>query len=268
MSKRFSNLKFGLFLIAAIFAGILIFRIIGFPGFFQNILIQAGSPFVFVGEKSVGAVSGAFNFFINLKNVSSDNRALRVENLALFQELSELKNREADWNFSQKIISGFENEDYEFILARVVGRDPYYLNSVFFIDKGRDDGIKDGMTALSGGKFVVGQVKNAADSLSEVLMLTNPESSTSVIFQNSGLIGVAKGDRGLGIFVDILSLEDEAIAGESVATSGLDAIFPPGLIVGQVERIETREDGIRRVRVKLPFDYKKIDRVAVIAEKR
>lgn len=266
MSKRFSNLKFGFFLIAAIFAGILIFRTVGFPAFLQNIAVWTGSPFVFVGEKSVGAVYGAVDFFVNLKDVSKENKALRVENLALLQRLSELKNDEADRDFSQKIISGFQGENYEFILARVIGRDPYYLNSTILIDKGAEDGVKNGMAAVSGGKFVIGQVKNAADSLSEILMLSNPQSSASVIFQDSGLIGVAKGDRGLGIFVDILSLEEEVIAGESVATSGLDAVFPPGLVVGRVERIETRQDGIRRARIELPFDYKKIDRVAVMVK--
>lgn len=266
MSNRSSTLKFGLIVLGIIFLGLLIFQMIALPVFFQSAVLKITSPFVAVSEKGARGAKGIFIFFVNIKEIAKENQDLRRDNLEMLQKLSDFKRREKDWEFSEKIVSAFKEGNYHFILARVIGRNPYYLNNNFLLDRGTENGVKAGMTVVTGGKFVVGRVKNAEKSWSEVMMLTNPSSSASVVFQDSGLIGVARGDRGIGLIIDLISLEKEVIAGETILTSGLDASFPPGLLVGTVDGIETQENGAVRARVGLPVDYAAIDRVAVLAE--
>lgn len=246
--------------------GLLVFRMIALPVFFQSAVFKIASPFIAVGEKSTRGAKGIFIFFTNIKEIAKENQDLRRDNLLMLQELADLKKREKDWEFSENVVSAFKEKNYRFIMARVIGRNPYYLNNTFFIDRGTRDGVKAGMTVVAGGKFVVGRVRNAEKSWSEITMLTNPSSSASVIFQDSGLIGVARGDRGIGLIIDLLSLEKEVVTGETILTSGLDASFPPGLPVGTVGGIETQENGASRARVGLPVDYAAVDRMAVLVE--
>ena len=109
------------------------------------------------------------------------------------------------------------------------------------INKGSDDGIKEGMPAVTGGGLV-GRVSHVSGSRATVELVSDPEFRVGVRLAGSGALGTARGQgRGEPLVVDA-SLEPgtEVPAGTGLVTSGVDrSIYPDGIPVGKVRT--TRE---------------------------
>jgi rod shape-determining protein MreC len=86
---------------------------------------------------------------------------------------------------------------------------------------------------------VVGQVTRVFASDAEVTLVTDKDLSLPVQVVRNGLHAVAfgGGDAG-GMELRFLPANADVVRGDAVVTSGLDGLYPPGLPVGQVERVE------------------------------
>jgi rod shape-determining protein MreC len=86
---------------------------------------------------------------------------------------------------------------------------------------------------------VVGQVTRAHAGASEVTLLTDKEQSIPVQVVRNGLRAVAFGSGASGMLeLRYMASNAEIEAGDRLVTSGLDGIYPPGLRVATVVRVE------------------------------
>jgi rod shape-determining protein MreC len=86
---------------------------------------------------------------------------------------------------------------------------------------------------------VVGQVTRVHPLLSEVTLLTDPDQAIPVQVVRNGLRAVAFGGGASGMLeLRFMAANAEIQNGDRLVTSGIDGIYPPGLPVGTVVRIE------------------------------
>ncbi|MCL1893553.1 MAG: rod shape-determining protein MreC [Holophagaceae bacterium] len=105
------------------------------------------------------------------------------------------------------------------------------------IDSGEDRGltIDQGIICAEG---VVGRIWSVGVSQSLVLPLDAYNASTSVMLARSRAKGVLQGSKWPGLAIIRYISNQEAIqVGEPVYTSGLDQVFPPGMLVGYVSEV-------------------------------
>lgn len=113
------------------------------------------------------------------------------------------------------------------------------------IDKGMIHGIDSGSPVID--EFgVLGQVTRVYPAVSEVTLVTDRDQATPVLNSRTGARSVAHGDTS-GLHPGLLELRFMAAnadvqAGDLLTTSGVDGVYPPGLPVAQVEKIERRAD--------------------------
>jgi rod shape-determining protein MreC len=113
------------------------------------------------------------------------------------------------------------------------------------IDKGLVHGIESGSPVID--EFgVLGQVTRVYPSVSEVTLVTDRDQATPVLNARTGARSVAHGDT-TGLHPGALELRFMAAnadvqAGDLLTTSGVDGVYPPGLPVAQVDKIERRAD--------------------------
>ncbi|MEY4652824.1 MAG: putative cell shape-determining protein [Pseudomonadota bacterium] len=113
------------------------------------------------------------------------------------------------------------------------------------IDKGLLHGIESGSPVID--EFgVLGQVTRVYPAVSEVTLVTDRDQATPVLNARTGARSVAHGDT-TGLHPGALELRFMAAnadvqAGDLLTTSGVDGVYPPGLPVAQVEKIERRAD--------------------------
>ncbi|HSV45479.1 MAG TPA: rod shape-determining protein MreC [Ramlibacter sp.] len=121
--------------------------------------------------------------------------------------------------------------------------DPYSRKVI--IDKGLASGIEPGSPVID-ENGVLGQVTRVSALSSEVTLLTDRDHAIPVLNSRTGTRSVAYGDPG-GSSEGALELRfmagnADVKAGDILTTSGVDGVYPPGLPVARVEKVERRAD--------------------------
>lgn len=120
--------------------------------------------------------------------------------------------------------------------------DPYTRKVV--IDKGLTDGVAAGSPVID-ESGVLGQVTRVYPSVSEVTLITDREQAIPVLNTRTGARGIAFGDSAAhpgALELRFMAANADVQAGDILTTSGVDAVYPPGLPVARVDRVERRVD--------------------------
>jgi len=174
--------------------------------------------------------------------------SIKREN-ALLKELLSLKDSE------KKVVA----------FAKVIRRGLHRWSSGIVIDKGEEDGVRKDMAVIT-PKGLIGKVLFTNRNFSEVLLLDDSNFRVAVRFLGSRAEGIATG-TGRGVIVKYVPLDAEIIKNDWVLTSGLDGIFPEGLLVGYVSEIKEKEF-FKEVAIKTSQDLRSLEFVGVVSSER
>lgn len=193
------------------------------------VLIQAGNQY-FSSMTSAQAVQEEA---LTKRNLQSQ-RANQVEQLSL--ENGRLR----------KLLGLRERLQSPGMAAQVLydAADPY--SRKVFIDKGMADKVGLASPVLDEAG-VLGQVTRVYPLVSEVTLITDRDHAIPVLNTRTGARGVAFGD--ISTHADALELRfmaanADVAAGDLLTTSGVDGVYPPGLPVARVEKVERRVDAV------------------------
>jgi rod shape-determining protein MreC len=92
---------------------------------------------------------------------------------------------------------------------------------------------------------VVGQVIRVYPLTSEVAMIIDREQTTPVLNTRTGARSVAYGNpssHGDVLELRFISGNADVLAGDLLTTSGVDGVYPAGLLVAKIEKVERRAD--------------------------
>jgi len=132
------------------------------------------------------------------------------------------------------------------IAAQVIydAADPYSRKVI--IDKGMADKVGLGAPILD-ESGVLGQVTRVYPLVSEVTLITDRDHAIPVLNTRTGARGVAYGDASLhadALELRFMAANSDVAAGDLLTTSGVDGVYPPGLPVARVEKVERRVDAV------------------------
>ena len=97
-------------------------------------------------------------------------------------------------------------------------------------------------------------------------MTTNLNFKATITILAKNISGIAHGAMTEGLYLDFISQNDEIREDDTVITSGND-IFPPGLIIGKVVKIDPGSGGLfKQVKVHPLSEDLNISRVLVITK--
>lgn len=120
--------------------------------------------------------------------------------------------------------------------------DPYSRKVI--IDRGSLKGVVAGSPVLD-ENGVLGQVTRVYPMVSEVTLLTDRDQAIPVLNTRTGVRGLAFGDaasRAGGLELRFMAANADVQAGDLLTTSGVDGVYPAGLPVARVEKVERRAD--------------------------
>jgi len=191
---------------------------------------------------------GAFDFaadgwkdYVWLVGARTENERLqrelqqaRLENQVMRRDLAQYQREETLLDYREQISS-------QTMLAEVIGGGANAHSKEIILNKGRRDGVKPGM-AIVVAEGIVGKVLAAYPGSSLGLLIDDADSGAGVILANSRVRGLLRGQGKSECLIDYVKHEVEAKVGEEVLTSGEDRIFPKGLVVGRISRIEPGTD--------------------------
>jgi rod shape-determining protein MreC len=193
-----------------------------------------------------------------------ENTRLRAELRSLLEEHQKYQEILLENRRLKELLLIKEKEQGYVTTARVITRGTDHWSNTFILDKGDADGVTKDMTAIT-PKGLVGKIVEVSTSSSSLLLLTDLNLSVTVRLQASRREGILSG-TGLGkCQLKYIPLEEEVKEGEAVITSGLDSLFPQGIPVGYVSKVNKKGTGLFQNIEVIPFeDNAEVEEIAII----
>ena len=122
--------------------------------------------------------------------------------------------------------------------------DPYTRKVI--LDKGEVQGLRLGAPVVD-ELGVLGQVTRLFPMVSEVTLVTDRDHAIPVQNARTGARGVAYGNTSShadGRELRFMAANADVAVGDLLTTSGVDGVYPPGLPVARIEKVERRTDAV------------------------
>jgi rod shape-determining protein MreC len=228
------------------------------------LLLEGMRPLQVSVTDALGALAAVWHGYVELVGVRAQNEALRRQvaelerNAGRLAELQETNQRLRELLGFRSMIEG------QVVTAQVSGRDPGALFQSLTIDRGGRDGVRNGFAVLS-PSGVVGHVIATSAHAARVLLLTDHNSGIDAIVERSRARGIVAGALADGCLMKYLKRGEDVQVGDRVATSGLDGIFPKGILIGEVTRVSRNHRGLLQVAdIKPSAPLERLEEVLVV----
>jgi len=155
---------------------------------------------------------------------------------------------------------------YPLVPARVLNNSLRAVDNYLTLNVGTADGVQPGLGVLS-ASGVVGQVKSASAHYATVFSLLHSKMAVAAKIKRDGTFGSVKwpGEDYSHALLDYIPRQNRLVRGDSVVTSGYNAIFPEGVFVGTVESFVKEPDkNFWTVNVRLGVDFSRLTYVYVV----
>jgi len=203
-------------------------------------------PAQWLALRPVLLYQGASQYFASLTAAQSAQQdVLRKHNLQS-QRANQVEQLVLENTRLRKLLGLRERLQSPAMAAQVVydAADPYSRKVI--IDKGMADKVGLGSPVLDEAG-VLGQVTRVYPLVSEVTLITDRDHAIPVLNTRTGARGVAFGDVSLhadAMELRFMAANADVAAGDLLTTSGVDGVYPPGLPVARVEKVERRVDAV------------------------
>ncbi|WP_426490285.1 rod shape-determining protein MreC [Hymenobacter sp. 102] len=159
--------------------------------------------------------------------------------------------------------------DYPLIPARVVSSTQRRVDNYLTLNVGTVNGIKPGMGVVS-AEGVVGRVKVASEHYTTITSVLHSKTAISARIQRDGTIGTIRwlGDDPTHVLLDNVPRQNKLVRGDTVVTSGYNAVFPEGVRIGTIESFVKEPDkNFWTVQVRLAVDFSRLTYVYLVTSR-
>lgn len=225
--------------------------------FKQDFASRLGSVFFFPASRAV-------MFLNNVTTLLQDNRALRailasqtVDHARLF-ELEDQNER------LKQMLGMKEALPFDLRPGLVIARPGHLGGEYLAIDAGSEAGLApdQGVISIEG---LVGTVVDVAPGNAQIRTLLSPDSRASILVARTGVGGILISERMGWFTIGDIPIEADVARGDTIVTSGLGGIFPPGLKVGTVMKVEDdRRLLVHNVRVRPLVRFSRVREVFAV----
>jgi rod shape-determining protein MreC len=219
-----------------------------------------------------GTVDEAANFASTIQRVrdlANENAAYKDQLDQLQSQLVQMRELEVENRDLRNLLSMKERTGPGALIpVSVIARDDTPYVQAITIDRGSNDGVKQDAVVIT-HKGLVGHVERVNLTSSKVRLINDLNSSVSVRLQTeSRTTGLLRGQsQGNLMVIAYIPQTDIVQAADVVLTSGLGEMYPEGLVVGKVTRVERKDaDPFQAAVVEPAVEMDKLERLYVLAD--
>ena len=151
------------------------------------------------------------------------------------------------------------------VAGEVIGREAGGWVRSLTVNRGRSDGIAQ-QTPVIMPDGLVGRVVQVHRGAAVIQLLNDPASTVGAVVQRTRTAGLVEGDAGGAVRFKFMARDGASVApGDLVVTSGLGTLFPKGLPVGRVVKIEDKGSALFHFAVLAPaVDFSRVEEVLLV----
>ena len=200
-------------------------------------------PVISIFNAVKSSVLSVWNRYLSLKDAQKENDHLKKEITRLRAEKVQLHEVIQSHGRLKKMLAMKNEISGPSQVAEVVGRGPSPFLQTLYINKGRQEGVQRGMPVLH-PDGVVGRVERTSQHYAKVLLLPDPNFAIDCYALRSRVRGILTGLSGEGVCqVKYVARTEDIKTGDILVTSGLDQLFPKGLVLGVVSQVVSQTKG-------------------------
>ena len=163
--------------------------------------------------------------------------------------------------------------EYSIENATILSRNKSYWFNTMTIDKGKKSGIKEDMAVVT-KDGLIGKISKVSNYSSEIKLITSDDVNYKVSVaikndenENYAILNGYDNKTGLLKVIDV-DKTTKVKKGDEILTSGLGRLFPSGIYIGTVEKIESDKYNLSKtLYIKTSQDFNNIHYVTVLKEK-
>jgi rod shape-determining protein MreC len=216
-------------------------------------------------SRLVRPIGDFFSGFTQVGTLKEQIRRLQEQNAQLLQRERTVTDIARENEELRKLLGLSDRLNLKTVTARVTGVGPSNFEHTVFIDRGTANGVRKDMPVVSGAGLV-GRVVQVSQRTARVLLLVDPSSAVAARLASNGETGVAEGTGGDELRLDLFDAEAAVTAGDEVVTSGYEGgVYPPGIPIGTVARIQEKGNALaRRAFVTTFVDFSSLDFLLIV----
>ncbi|MEK6693318.1 MAG: rod shape-determining protein MreC [Nitrospirota bacterium] len=212
-------------------------------------------------------ITGIWDHYIFLAGKAEENERLRGEVERLKSDANRYKDVLDENRRLKNLLSLKEAQPAYVATVRIIGRDVSSWFRTILVDKGELDGLKKDMAAIT-PSGLVGRVYHVMPRTARVLLITDRGSSLAVRVQRTRDEGILEGTGENICRLKYMRQSTELKEGDVLLSSGLDGVFPSGLTVGTISRVERKGPGFfQEVDVTPATDVIRLDEVIIVGKR-
>jgi rod shape-determining protein MreC len=222
-----------------------------------------GAVFFNSSNKFTGSLLSTKNNVVSYFILHSTNRALAEKNASLLNRIERMTTSADSAHFS---LDSTLNNNYNFWSARVINNSIHLSQNYITLNKGSMDGVEDGMGVFN-EQGIIGRVKGTSEHFASVISLLHTDLLISSKIKKTVVFGSTKWD---GINSDEAKLlyvprHVQVEPGQEIVTSGYNAVFPEGILVGKVKEVSEGSDtNYLDITISLGADFSKLNFVYLV----
>lgn len=260
-------------ILALILVGVMIYS--ATTGGFATVPETLSGVFITPLQSAAAGISNGVSDFFAWVTGGDD---IRQELADLKQENAELRQQLVDYDeikqtnewYSEILGLHEENPEYTFASGRVIGRDPADYFGNFTISAGQNAGIavNDPVVATDGS--LVGVIEEVGLTYAKVRTVMDPATKVACQISRTSDTAYTAGStvelaRRNSLRMTTLERSSAAAVGDYVVTSGIGGVYPGGLLIGTVTKIQSATDGMTlNAEVELFADIYDLKQVMII----
>ena len=158
---------------------------------------------------------------------------------------------------------------YPLIPARVINNMLRNVDNYLTLNVGSANGVRPGLGVVA-ANGVVGRVKVVSEHYATVTSLLHSKTSVASKIKRDGTFGTIRwlGDDPAHATLDNVLRETKLVKGDTVVTSGYNAVFPEGIFIGTIDSFVKEPDkNFWTVRVRLGVNFANLTYVYVVTSR-
>ncbi len=207
------------------------------------LLLWLMRPLQVVAHSATSWIREIERSYVTLSGYKAENEFLRKRIAELEMERNRLLEAEATNLRLQQLLEFRSHLASGGITASIIARSASSWFQSSLLDKGSDDGVRKGMAVVT-PLGAVGQVVAVTARTAKILLLTDPNSGVDVLLQRTRARGIVSGSLDNGTILKYVKRSEDVQVGDRLITSGVDGIFPKGVLVGTVTKVRKQTLGL------------------------
>ena len=215
--------------------------------------------------------SPARNFFAWASDLGvsrSQLQAISEQNDELRARVIELEERHLTYDRLNELMSVVPTAtpDDMVLAAAVIGLPRNNYEQVIVLNRGTRSGVGLDMPVIT-HQGLLGRTIEVGPNYSKVRLVTDQSSGVAALVQRGRHLGLVEGSLGGDLRLNFIPVDAEIEAGDVVLTSGLGGVFPKGLVIGEIARVDVAHNILyQAIVVRSMVDMNSLEEVLILLD--